>query len=164
MSSNPKNPRPTITEPLPFNHPYAKKPRIQIHFPEQGRTKQSFKDEADINNIMARYISTGQMPVINQTAPQYLDVDGMEFQSAMQFVAGAQSLFQELPSSVRNRFNNDPAAFLDFTHDPKNREEMAQMGLLRPDAPVVIPTVILKNPEAPTASKEAESKKPAEAA
>jgi len=119
-----------------FQTAYGKKNRVSLTFPENSRwTKQSFKDECDINNVMARYLSTGEMPVLNQQAPQYLDVSGIEYQSAMEFVAGAQTLFQELPSHVRNRFQNDPGAFLDFCSNEKNREEMAEMGLLRPSNP-----------------------------
>lgn len=97
-------------------------------------TKQSFGPECDINTIMARYQSTGEMPVINQVAPQYLDLDQTDFQEAMQIVAGAQTLFAELPSALRTRFNNDPGQFLAFTTNPDNRAEMRALGMLKPDA------------------------------
>lgn len=114
-----------------FKSAYGPKLRVALSFPENSRwTKQSFRDECDINNVMGRYLSSGEMPVINQTAPQYLDVTGYDYQTAMQLVAGAQSLFEEVPSAIRNRFQNDPAAFLDFCSDEKNRAEMAEMGLL----------------------------------
>jgi len=79
---------------------------------------------------MGRYLANGEVPQINQQAPQYLDVTGYDYQSAMELVAGAQSLFEEIPSNIRNRFQNDPALFLDFCSNEKNREEMAEMGLL----------------------------------
>lgn len=114
-----------------FKTAYGPKLRVALSFPENSRwTKQSFKDECDINNVMGRYLSNGEIPQINQTAPQYLDVTGYDYQSAMELVAGAQSLFEEVPSNIRNRFQNDPAQFLDFCSNEKNREEMAQMGLL----------------------------------
>jgi len=114
-----------------FKSAYGPKLRVALSFAENSRwTKQSFKDECDINNVMGRYLSTGEMPVINQRAPEYLDVTGIDYQSAMELVAGAQSLFEDIPSNVRNRFQNDPGLFLDFCSDPKNREEMAKMGLL----------------------------------
>lgn len=120
----------------PFKSAYSQKPKIsQITFPENSRwTKQSFKDECDINTIMGRYMRTGEMPMINLSYPQYLDVSGADFQSHMQFIAGAQTMFNELPSDVRNRFQNDPAAFLDFCSNEKNRPEMAAMGLLSLEA------------------------------
>lgn len=135
----------------PFITAYSPKLKTAICFPEQSpHTKQSFKDECDINTIMARYMSTGQLPDLALANPQYFDASGADFQQSMEFVAGAQSLFAELPSQVRNRFGNDPAAFLDFCSHDKNRPELAEMGLLRPNAhvPGVEPT-----PEPKTAPK-----------
>lgn len=106
-----------------------------ISFPSNSKvTKQNFGPECDINTIMARYQSTGEMPVINQVAPQYLDLDQTDFQAAMEVVAGAQSLFAELPSKIRDRFGNDPGQFLEFTANPANRAEMQALGMLK-DAP-----------------------------
>lgn len=132
-----------------FKSAYGPKEKVSLTFPKNSRwTKQSFKDECDLNVIMARYISTGEMPVINQQAPQYLDVTGLDYQEAMQFVAGANSLFHEMPAAIRNKFKNDPAAFLDFCSHEKNRPEMAEMGLLRPDLPRVDTLVSTRENEA----------------
>lgn len=135
--------QPHIKKPLPSDTPfktaYGEKVRVAISFAENSRwTKQSFRDECDINNVMARYQSSGELPAINQTAPQYLDVTGLDYQQAMETVAGAQSLFNDMPSSIRNRFQNDPSLFLDFCSDERNRDEMAQLGLLREAEPVPI--------------------------
>lgn len=121
---------------------------VSLKFPPNSRwTKQSFKEECDINTIMARYQSTGEMPVLNVVAPQYLDVtEGFDFQSMQDQVIEARSLFMQLPSLLRNRFANDPAEFLAYVADPSNHEEMFKLGLLkRTDAgsqaqPVSLPT------------------------
>lgn len=127
---------------LPLSQPspiiqtiYHKIKKPILTFPENSRhTKQSFAQECDINTIMARYQSTGEMPVLNQQAPQYLDVTGADFQASMEFLRGASDLFNQLPSDLRDRFQNDPAQFLDFTSNPKNRDEMKALGLLKPEA------------------------------
>lgn len=124
----------------PFKSRYQKTSRLSISFPADGRTKQSFKDECDINTIMARYRSTGILPNINELPAQYLDVSEMDYQAHQNFIAGAKTMFGELPSGLRNRFGNDPGAFLAFCSDEKNRPELAEMGLLRPIAEPVIPT------------------------
>lgn len=130
-SQNTNSPHPKTN----FRTAYSPKSRQQIHFTGPSRTKQSFKDECDINTIMRRYQSTGILPdLMNQKNPQFLDVTGIDYQEAMQTVAEAHSLFQELPSRIRNRFKNDPAEFLAFTSDEKNRQELAEMGLLSPEA------------------------------
>lgn len=140
MSSNPNNPRPISTiQPL-IKSTYSLKLKTPLTFPSDSPvTKQSYKDECDINTIMARYQSTGEMPILNQRAPQYLDVSQIDFQEAQQFIAGAQTLFNELPSALRNRFDNDPGLFLDFCSNENNRPEMAELGLLRPETERLIP-------------------------
>lgn len=113
-------------------------------FPPNSRwTKQSFKDECDINTIMARYISTGEMPDISSIAPQYLDVtSGFDFQQMNDQVVEAKQLFAQLPSVLRSRFANDPGAFLDYCADPDNVPEMRKLGLINsahggsPGAPI----------------------------
>lgn len=113
---------------------YGPKSKVSLSFPAQGRTKQSFKDECDINVIMGRYMKTGVLNFVNRFAPQYSDVSGIDYQEAMFTVAQARSMFQQLPAQIRDQFRNDPAQFLDFVHDPANAAEMAQMGLLTPEA------------------------------
>lgn len=96
--------------------------------------KQSFKDECDINTIMAKYIRSGVLDFVAKHEPRYGDCTGQDFQEAKLLVAGAMSMFQDLPAAVRARFDNDPGAFLDFIDDPDSREEARELGLLRPDA------------------------------
>jgi len=38
---------------------------------------------------------------------------------------------------LRVRFNNDPAAFLEFVHNPANHDEMGKLGLLENYVPKV---------------------------
>lgn len=104
--------------------------RVRVVFPDGGgRTKQSFKAECDINNIMARFVRTGVLDFTNRRQAQYGDVTGLEYQSAMDLVVRAREMFAELPSAVRSRFQNEPGQFLDFVQDPANAEEMVKMGL-----------------------------------
>lgn len=125
-----------LPEPRDVVTAYGPKLRQSIAFSGPGLTKQSFKDECDINRIMARYQVTGVLPEnLQPGAPQYVDVTGIEYQDSMLKIAAAQSLFNQLPAAVRFRFRNDPGEFLDFTQDPDNRDEMIKMGLGRPGAP-----------------------------
>ena len=48
-------------------------PRVQIAFPGPGKTRQSFKDECDINRIVDTYARTGIVNHIPRVAPQYGD-------------------------------------------------------------------------------------------
>lgn len=132
--------RPVISNKNHIQTIYSPKVRLSITFPDVSPfTKQEFKDECDINILMAKYQATGEMPNLNESDPRYLDATGFDYQAHMNFVAGANSLFNALPSAIRSRFRNDPVQFLDFTGDEKNRDEMVKMGLLRPIDTFVTP-------------------------
>jgi len=109
--------------------------KFGISFPSKSpHTRQEFKEECDINTLMARYMRTGELPHVNLMSPEYFDSPGVDFHTHMNAVAQAKSLFAQLPSHVRNRFYNDPGQFIDFCSNPSNRVELAQMGLLSPEA------------------------------
>lgn len=109
---------------------YMPKLRVVVDFPEgSGRTKQSFKAECDINNIMARFQRTGVLDFTNRHAPQYFDCTGIEFQRAVELVGLGKEMFGDLPSALRARFGNDPAEFFDFVQDPANEQELIRLGL-----------------------------------
>jgi phage internal scaffolding protein len=92
-------------------------------------TKQSFKDECDINNLMERYESTGLMEFLNDKEARYLDASSIDYHEAMNIVAHANSTFAEMPAVLRERFENDPGQFVAFCDDNKNDAEAIQLGL-----------------------------------
>lgn len=109
---------------------YSPKLRVLTHC-TGGRTKQSFKEECDINNIMARFQRTGVLDFTTRHQGTYMDVTGLDYQRAMDLVVQGQELFDALPSSLRSRFHNEPAEFLDFVQDPKNAAELVELGLAK---------------------------------
>lgn len=121
-------------QPLPFRHRYGHYPRLQVTFSGPGRTKQSFKEECDINTLMAKYLKTGHMDHVNQALPRFECVSDHDFQSAQNLIADAKSMFENIPSAVRARFENNPGKLLDWVHDPKNVQEAASLGFLDLDA------------------------------
>lgn len=144
----------SLSVPGRFRSAYSEKIQKSISFQENSpHTRQEFRDECDINVIMAQYLQTGEFIHLNTAAPQYLDCTGIDFRQQMDFVAGAFSMFEDLPSKIRLQFDNDPAAFLEFCSQEKNRPELAQMGLLSPEAIArdTTPqgTVPVASPEAP---------------
>lgn len=96
---------------------------------EPSMTKQSFKDECDINNIMARFERSGLLDFVNQNEARYGDATSLDYQDAMLVVANANSMFEEMPAKQRAFFKNDPAAFLAFMEDPANLEKSYELGL-----------------------------------
>lgn len=101
---------------------------------EKTRTKQSFKDETDINKIVARYIKTGVLDFVKQNPGVYSDLSKVkDLKQSLETVMHAQVTFDSLPANIRNRFNNDPAYLVDFMSDKKNTKEAIALGLLPPE-------------------------------
>lgn len=113
-----------------FKTAYAKRERYVTELSTDGGAKQAFKDECDINNILQRYQKTGVLEHVARRKPQWGDVPAVDFQRAMEIVAEGNSMFEELPGSIRARFNNDPAEFLQFMQDEDNLAEARELGLI----------------------------------
>jgi phage internal scaffolding protein len=120
------------------------------HVFEESKTEQSHKSEVDINNIVKR-AGAGEL-VAKVNALQnwtYDDVTNNDFQEAMNAIIKARDTFSSVPSEIRKRFDNDPAAFMDFVRNPDNKQELVEMGLATaPETPGPI-EVIVTNPEIP---------------
>lgn len=98
-------------------------------------TKQEFRDEVNINNIMDK-ARRGHAPTFTDRIPQYADVTGVpSFQEANRMIKDAERLFLALPLKLRQRFNNDPGEYLDFMADPERAEEARELGLIPPEEP-----------------------------
>ena len=121
---------PTMQSQKQFRSAYDPQKKVTVTFSGPGRTKQQFKDECDINHIMARFQQTGLLDFVNRGQPQYLDVTGHDYQTAMDTIANANSLFQQMPSALRAEFNNSPQEFVEFCENPANAPRMAELGLL----------------------------------
>lgn len=127
-----------------------------------SKTKQSFAEEADINTIVRRFNLTGQLPE-NVRAPTYGDYEGIfDFQSAMNAVREAEESFAAMPANVRARFNNNPAAFVDYCSeltpdlkDFEHRAELEKLGLVLPRKPSEADKTIAKGDTPPEPPKDA---------
>lgn len=98
--------------------------------PEPTMAQQQFRDEADINTIMERFGRTGEL-IAPVRMPEYGDFSGInDYHSAMNAILAAQCSFDALSASLRARFDNDPAKFVEFCLDDNNREEAVKLGLV----------------------------------
>lgn len=119
---------------------------------EKVLTEQSHKAEVNINQIVRRH----GMDLISKTAAlmapamRFDDVTGNDFQEAMEKVERAKYAFMALPSPIRDKFENNPAKFLDFVQNPDNLTQLQEWGLAQRPAPSPAPIeVIVTNPETP---------------
>lgn len=135
----------------PFNYDLAyASAESALYCEEASRTKQQFKEECDINTIVRRFNLTGELPS-DVRAPQYADFEeAIDFHTAMNAIAMAHESFEQMPSDVRSRFNNDTGLFVDFCNDPKNVDEMIKMGLAvkREQVPSTVPSSPPPDPKA----------------
>lgn len=133
-----------------FNSRYSvtgKKPGIL--FTDPSATLQSFRDDADINCIIARYENTGVLvdPTVPVSrTPEFGDFSELPtYQEAQNVIVAAHNAFDALSAKIRERFGNDPAAYFDFVQSLKegsdDYDEAIRLGIVnkRPDSGHEVP-------------------------
>lgn len=131
----PKNPSQSL-DPLPRTRVPSFKTqtryaRVRSEVSGKSKVQQNAKDECDINKIVKKANAQGFLPP-SQKEALYADVsESGSYHEAMNVVLHAQEQFDALPSHVRKRFQNDPAEFLEFAHNPDNVDEMVSLGLAK---------------------------------
>ncbi len=126
-------------------------PLKQVKKYNDGRTKQSFKDECDIQKIMARADKAGTISHLEKFQGVYADFSDFDFQLQTQQLTRGREIFDELPAELRQEFGQSPAKFFAYVNDPANKDELRNKlpGLAAPGRQLVNPTV------APSADEEA---------
>lgn len=105
---------------------------VTLDASKDGRTKQSFAEESNINLIMKKYEKTGMLDHFNRFQGHYGSfIDAPDYHTSMNAIRAAGEMFMEIPATIRAKFDNDPAIFLAFVQDEANTEEMVKMGLAK---------------------------------
>lgn len=113
---------------LPVNEKQNKRKRVQITFTQPSLTKQEYKQETDINEIIRKYRATGELPV--RSGAIYADLSKItDYQDLRNTISEFEDYFDSLPSALRARFQNDPAMLVEWASDPRNYKEATQLGL-----------------------------------
>lgn len=118
-------------------------------FKPPARTKQQFLEQCDINTIVKQFTKAGmldQLMRVQATGALQVLPDSLEFQEALNLVIQAERTFADLPSKLRNRFENDPSQFLQFMQDPANQDEMIKLGLATDNRPPPEPKISSPDP------------------
>lgn len=130
LSHSPKNRNDNTLElkwSTPLSKPYVD-PGIDFSH-DRGVTDPSGADDADINNIVARFHKTGVLPNINVPGV-FADVSSaLSYQDSLQVIINAENQFMALDAKTRKKFSNSPAEFLEFVENPENGPELVKMGL-----------------------------------
>lgn len=113
--------------------PEHERKAVKKYFTKPSRTKQSFKDETNINKIMGKWRQTGNIPNTTLQRPVYGDFTNAEdYMTSLNQVKEAQEIFDSLPHRVRRACDNDPAKLIALVEDPENEEMLRELGLKNP--------------------------------
>lgn len=96
----------------------------------ESRTKQSFKDDCDINLIVKRHASTGLWDHLAPVPPTFGDFSGStELLHAIELVEAADASFSKLPAEVRRLCDNQAVNLLSGLADEQSYEMLVEAGL-----------------------------------
>lgn len=98
----------------PYNHDTnAESDRCGLLCEDESLTDQSFKDDADINNIVSRFLKTGHMPVPIPTTFGDATDRPQSWLEIQQVLAANNATFYKLLPDIRAEFQNNPALWMD---------------------------------------------------
>lgn len=97
-------------------------------------TDQQYIKDCDINIILKQYGATGRLPVNIREGVSGDFSDIGDYKDCLDRINNAKDSFCALPSHIRDRFGNDPTAYVEFVLDPSNTDECIRLGLkVKPD-------------------------------
>lgn len=117
----------------PYNHDTdAEAARTATVNTEKSMTQQNFKEEQDINTIVARVLKTGTLPDI-PIPNVYANLSTQEdYHTMLNRIAETNGLFYRLDPELRAEYNNDPGAWLQDVNEKLAAGDLAplrEMGL-----------------------------------
>lgn len=124
------------------------RPNQGTTFPvDEGKTRQEFKAETDINNLMKR----GEAALVPLMREQGLFADVSQIgdlHDCLEKVRRAGEVFMALPAEVRSAFDNEPALFTKAFETPEGQARLRELKVL-----AELPEVILERQEAAIESR-----------
>jgi len=106
--------------------------RVTSNTEGESLTKQSFADEADIQNIVKRALR-GQPVTQTDKVAQYVDVSNLpSYMESLNTINALNQAFMSLDGLQRAAFHNNPENMVAFLSDPANYEKAVKLGILDP--------------------------------
>lgn len=104
----------------------------KIYEPEYerpGRTKQSFMDDCDINQILNKAQIAGGISHLQKHGAVYGDFSEApkDLLEAREQLAKGEAIFNELPPEIRREFKNDPLSFFEYVNNPENKDNLREL-------------------------------------
>lgn len=106
----------------------------------ESKTSQEFKDEVNINNLLAKYIAQARVMgvPVHELLPKlgsapYGDLTDMKsFHEMANKQAELMQMFEALPSDVRRKYGDTLEGFVSALNDDKEYMYLAEHGVLNP--------------------------------
>lgn len=131
-----------------------KRIRVSIANHEPSLTQQSDQKQTDIHYIMKKFERTGVLDHNTKHEGTYGDHGSMpDYVAAHQMIADAKTMFETVPATIRAKHDNDPAKFLDWINNEKNREEILESGF----TDYHLPDLIIEEPVVPPVEPDSEA-------
>lgn len=97
-------------------------------YSQDGRTKQAFKDQTDINKLLARAARGDTISHLAKHGAVYGDFSDIDdLMTAQARLAKGVEIFQALPAEIKREFNQSPAEFFNFVNNPENEEKLPEV-------------------------------------
>lgn len=135
------------------------KPSEGIIFTEPSMTDQSQYQESDINYIVKNYadgrtgittLDLGADAGVLQYGDTLLPGD---YDTALDLINAVSDEFYQLPAQIRAEFNHNPKELINALADPRQRDRLLSLGLLRQDTVVPSSAGDSQNEDNGTSSK-----------
>lgn len=97
---------------------------------DETRVEQSAAIETDLNELLRPAIEKGLLRHSLKFEGEYDDIPVASYEEAQIIIAEAKSMYEELPSQIRKRFDG-PKGLLEFVQNPNNVNEMKELGILK---------------------------------
>lgn len=136
------------------------KPSPGIVFTEPSMTDQSQFQESDINYIVKKYadgrtgittLDLGADAGVLQYGDTLLPGD---YETALDLINAVNEEFYELPSQVRAEFNHNPKELINALADPRQKDRLQVLGLLRENTSEAAPAESTRFENSSTSLKE----------
>lgn len=121
--------------------------KVTTVFHKPSKTNKDFAAEVDVNNIMDRFLRTGQLSHVSNEQLVYQDNTNIpDLQSAIHQVKSAGKIWDNLSKKLKNKFKS-PDELYDYLSDPKNTKEALELGIISEEKTTTIQTTMTTPPK-----------------
>lgn len=118
--------------------PYTPFEKPTIDASKDGLTKQSFKDDCDMNIIVRKYQQSGFVDHINRQNPNFGIAPNSDFYQTQLAIANVKSLYENLSDVSRGRFAS-VSDLMEALIDPARITELTDLGIFQETEPQLLP-------------------------